>query len=233
MEFFEKYLANGQMTLANLLLYNYRKLDLSDAEFILFLQLDSCLQKGLNPDLDQIAIKMGLKTSEVYELIHLLLEKKLLQISQVEIDGKKNDQYSFALLYKKLQVLEEQQIKLQTNLEEKNQKIEVFERFEAEFGRPLSSFEIQMLDEWKKQDNYSYEMINLALREAVLQRKINFKYIDKILDNWQNRGIKNATDLATYEQQRKGYNTKITLPNDAPPIPIYDWTSKGEINDVK
>ena len=231
MDYFEQYLAAGQMTLSNLLLTHYSDLGLTDTEFILFLQIDSCLQKGVNPDFDQIATNMKISTNSVYELLQALLEKKFLQIKQVEINGKKGDCYNFTLLYKKLMALEEQQVQDKNNKQHNQEKVTLFEKFESELGRLLSPFEIQLLDDWQTKDKYSCELITLALREAVLHRKVNFKYIDKILNNWQQEGIKNAVDLANHEQQRNNhFNPKFDLPPDAPPIPIYKWAKmpKGE-----
>lgn len=60
--------------------------------------------------------------------------------------------------------------------------------FEDEFGRPLSPLEGETLSIWMDQDHHDAEMIRLALREAVLSGKLNFRYIDRILFEWKRKG---------------------------------------------
>ena len=71
--------------------------------------------------------------------------------------------------------------------------------FEAEFGRPLSPIEMETLIMWLEEDRYSVELIQLALREAVLSQVYNFKYIDRILLNWEKKNIR------TKEQVEKDF----------------------------
>lgn len=61
----------------------------------------------------------------------------------------------------------------------------LFELFETEFKRPLTSREMQMLSEWMQ--SYDYKLIRYALREASINSKWNFNYIDKILMNWKEK----------------------------------------------
>src|SRR5699024_11400640 len=58
------------------------------------LQISSSLQAGNDfPDLELIAGRMGVKTTEVYDLVHQLLAKKLLTIEPVsESDGKQRSE---------------------------------------------------------------------------------------------------------------------------------------------
>src|SRR5699024_3755453 len=72
----------------------------------------------------------------------------------------------------------------------------VFILFEQEFGRPLSPFEIETINAWLDVDVIKPELIKAGLREAVLMGKLNFKYIDRILREWQRKGIR------TVEQAR-------------------------------
>lgn len=58
--------------------------------------------------------------------------------------------------------------------------------FEREFGRPLSSHEIDKLTDWRQRLNDEY--VILALREALIYNKLNFAYIDRILSTWLNDG---------------------------------------------
>ena len=66
--------------------------------------------------------------------------------------------------------------------EAKNEMIEnndIFEIFEAEFGRVLSQKEASAISEWLR--IYDYNIIIKALREALIYNKKSINYIDKIL----------------------------------------------------
>ena len=63
----------------------------------------------------------------------------------------------------------------------------LFEMFENEFKRPLTQIELQRLSDWIK--TYELKLISYALREASINKKWSFDYIDKILYEWQRKGI--------------------------------------------
>ncbi len=62
----------------------------------------------------------------------------------------------------------------------------LFELFESELARTISSSECQRLAEWSEQ--YDDQLIRYALRESLIQGKRNFDYIDRILMNWEKAG---------------------------------------------
>lgn len=63
----------------------------------------------------------------------------------------------------------------------------LFEMFESEFKRPLTQIEMQRLSDWIKM--YELKLISYALREASINKKWSFDYIDKILFDWQRKGL--------------------------------------------
>jgi DNA replication protein len=65
----------------------------------------------------------------------------------------------------------------------------VFTLFEQEFGRPLSPMEVETINGWLDQDRYPDELIRLALKESVFNGKLHFRYIDRILLDWNRNGI--------------------------------------------
>lgn len=68
----------------------------------------------------------------------------------------------------------------------------LFALFEKEFARPISQREMERLSEWLHL--YDEELIVLALREALIQGKTSFDYINRILMNWKAEG-KQASSL--------------------------------------
>ena len=85
---------------------------------------------------------------------------------------------------------------------EEVKQVNLIERFEDAFGRPLSQTEIEIINSFKR-DGYDDQMIVDALLEAVRSNVLNFRYIEKILSNWarygkkmHNKPIENTTNEA-------------------------------------
>ena len=69
------------------------------------------------------------------------------------------------------------------------EKMNLVDVFEEEFGRPLTPMELESIKEWV-QGGYSEEMIYKALKEAVKSNVSSLRYIEGILINWAQNGIK-------------------------------------------
>jgi DNA replication protein len=72
--------------------------------------------------------------------------------------------------------------------------------FEEEFGRPLSGLECEQIRQWLEVDGMPEWLVIEALREAVLANKYSFKYIDRILFDWQRHRIRTRQELDNYRQ---------------------------------
>ena len=53
-------------------------------------------------------------------------------------------------------------------------------------------------------------MIKEALREAVLNGKANWKYIQAILRNWRHEGIKSVAQIEAKRAEREASNPQLT-----------------------
>lgn len=82
-----------------------------------------------------------------------------------------------------------------------NGNVNVFGLFETEFARTISPIEIDMISQWENE--YSDPIIKLALKEAVKNGKRNFRYIEAILNNWKNNGLRNETEVLEYLAKRE------------------------------
>ena len=69
------------------------------------------------------------------------------------------------------------------------EKMNMIDVFEEQFGRPLTPMEFDSIKEWV-QSGYSEEMILKALKEAVKSNVSSLRYIEGILINWAQNGIK-------------------------------------------
>lgn len=90
--------------------------------------------------------------------------------------------------------------------------------FEQEMGF-LSPTSMEELRRWLFEDNYSAEVIKLALREAVLNRRVTLNYIKAILRNWRNDGITSAQEVQKNIEEREA-SKKISKVWNGPEIPL-------------
>lgn len=223
----EVFLKNGQTTISNLLLENYRQIGMSNEEFLLWLQLHRYVEAGDSfPDLMKIAENMSYNQQEIYYLLNQLVQKQLIQIvSQKDARGMMHDSYDLTLVYQKLALLLTQK----TQVIEKDQKQEkisqLYQDFEAEFGRPLSPMEYQRIGQWLEEDQYQVELIHLALREAVLNQAYSLNYIDRILLSWERKNIRTSEQVIDEQQRRKRQimqkEEQPTKP--LPKISLHNW----------
>ena len=151
-------------------------------------------------------------------------EIKDLKMRKME-DGKEDAIYDFSLLINKLALLNENDQEETIKVENTNSRAEAFNQLEAEFGRPLSSMELQIVNDWLDKDNYSAIMIKLALRQAVMNSALNLQYMDRILQSWDRQGLRTERDINEHEkrfEQRKEAGQKPEKKTlKKPKIPIY------------
>lgn len=228
------WLEAGNTTVSTILLKKYREIGLTNEQLILILQLKSFIDSGiLFPDTEEIAKRMDISSAEVFQCIHDLIQKKVLSIeTEKNTEGKTNDQYSLTPLWDRLALLLEQTKKEEHHQEQELSEQELFRRFEAEFGRTLSPIEIQTIGMWLDEDKYPVELIELALREAVLSQVYNLKYVDRILLNWERKNIR-SKDQVEKEAKRHRQNkaTSVNPSTDkkiGTKVPLHNWLNDNE-----
>ena len=86
----------------------------------------------------------------------------------------------------------------------------IYNIIQEEFGRPISPIELEIVDSWK---DFSFDLIKLAIKEAVSSNNRAIKYIDRILYNWKTKGIKSVADA---EQSIADFRTKRNKRDDLP-----------------
>ena len=227
----------GQTVLPTLLLRHYRKLNLSNDELVLILQLKSNMDNGeFFPNTELIAKNMNMTERNVFKAIHQLIQKKVLSIETTKDEkGMTQDAYSLNMLWERLIVLMKQEQTEKVTEEENNEEKSLYSIFEAEFGRPLSPIEMETLIMWIEEDRYSIELIQLALREAVLSQVYNFKYIDRILLNWEKKNIrtkeqveKESKSYREYSSSSRDSDQKEEDSNNSGPVPMVNWLNNPD-----
>jgi len=85
----------------------------------------------------------------------------------------------------------------------------LFLKFEQEFSRPLSPIEIETIFGWEQ--NHPPELVLEALKRAVMHGKLNIRYIDRILMDWEKSNVLTLLEVKRRDQEfaakRKGEKT--------------------------
>ena len=197
---------SGNLVLPSELLLNYNRLFSSSDDFLVwqFFYLQNTTALGeLSPS--QIAEKIGKQVTEVNQAISRLTDKGLLQYRTIELNGEIEVIFDATLALERLDQLFVKQETSQVQSTPNDLK-SLVETFQQELGRLLSPFEIEDLEKSLKEDGTSADLIKEALREAVLNGKPNWKYIQAILRNWRHEGIKSVAQVEAKRQEREATN---------------------------
>ena len=189
------------------LLFNYKKLNITDSELIILIYLINQTSNTYNPK--QIGNDLKLELNNVLELINSLCEKNIIKIEMKKISNIWSEVIILDSLYEKIAFA-------LTEVEEKNDS-NLYSVFETEFGRTLSPMEFEIINGWLD-NGYTEELIKLALKEATYNGVSNLRYIDKIIYEWGKKGIKTKEDVENNRKQFKNNNT-----NKNKELFDYDW----------
>ena len=197
---------SGNLVLPSELLLNYNRLFSSSDDFLVwqFFYLQNTTALGeLSPS--QIAEKIGKQVTEVNQAISRLTDKGLLQYRTIELNGEIEVIFDATLALERLDQLFGKQETSPVQSAPNDLK-SLVETFQQELGRLLSPFEIEDLEKSLREDGTSADLIKEALREAVLNGKPNWKYIQAILRNWRHEGIKSVAQVEAKRQEREATN---------------------------
>lgn len=227
----------GMTSISNILLSNYPQIGLSDQEMMLIIHLLHFQSKGNHfPGISQLEQRMTLKSEEIMRLLQRLVKQKYIYIEENkdEQTGILSEAYNLTPLFLYLinwlgKNLEMDEIKKDQERLEKKEK-NLYQIFEKEFGRPLSPMELESISTWMDHDRYADEIILFALREAVFANKLSFRYIDRILFEWQKKNIKTVDQI---KQHIKQFRINQAQPKeekmlDQHPFEFYNWLESEE-----
>ncbi|WP_368646317.1 DnaD domain-containing protein [Alkalibacterium putridalgicola] len=223
------WISAGTTAVPNYLLKYYTKIGLNNDDLVTLLQLLSLVGNGQRfPDSQLLADRLNVSREDAFKAIHQLMNKKVLTIeTRADEEGKTVDEFSFDLLYEKLSALLLQSIKEEESEKEVLASKNLYQLFEQEFGRSLSAMEIQTLNMWIEEDHYRPELIEMALREAVLNQVYSLKYIDRILLSWEKKNIRTKEQVEKeskrFRQSQSNDETKEKSDPDEKPVPMYNW----------
>lgn len=207
-----KLLQTKNLTIPEILFTNYQKLNLTADELLIIIYLINTDDKNFNPK--KISKYLSVKLALVLELINNLTDKGLVKIKIKKKGNVREEQIDLEGLYQKLAF-----VIIENDTPSKTKTI--FDKFESEFGRTLSPIEYELINSWL--DTTNEEIIKLALKEAVYNGVTNLRYIDKIIHEWNKKGIKSEADLIKQKNSFKKDN-QLTETFD------YDWLNESSNN---
>lgn len=207
-------LQEGGVHISAMLLRTYRKLELSDTEAMLLMQIMVYMEADLNdfPVPEELAQRMGTTVREVGQMLGRLMKDGFLTIDEY-VDsgtGMHSERYNWSgWLLKAAQVTadEKRESKKAERQPEKPlaaSASDLFSVFEQELGRLLSPMECETISGWLDEDRYTDEIIRFALKEAVFAGKLSLRYIDRILIEWSRNRVTNADEARAHSQKFRG-----------------------------
>lgn len=211
------------------LLDHYNQLGINEAELVILIKLlHASESSNKQPSIESLQQGTTFGSREVTTIIQSLIQHDLLELKvEKDEEGKFTEYMNLNQFYVKLsEIIEQVNIKV----EEENTEVEfnvLFQQIEQAFGRPLSPFEIETLNQWLDIDKHKLSVIQAALDEATSQNKLSFKYIDRILLNWKKNNVKTIEDSKKISRQFNQPKMKHTIKK----VPKFDWLNGENPND--
>ena len=205
---------NGNIVVPLYLLKNYKELNLEINEFIFLMYLYNLGDKFLF-DPNKFSNDLGIDTPSVMNYVGILTDKKLIKVEVLK--NEKNIMEEIVSLddfYNKLTCLTIGNVTKENDVPN----YDIFELIEKEFGRTLNSNEYEIIKAWLD-NNYSEDLIKESLKEAVNNNVSSIRYMDKILYEWNKKGINTSEDVSNMKNKKNDKEEKdIEIDTE-----IFDW----------
>lgn len=203
-EKFINLISEKPIVIPKIFLKNYRKLNITDLEFIVILVIMDMGNKIIYDPIT-IANELNIDKMMVMETISNLVEKNILSIVSEKNNRKTMEYISLEQLYSRLM-----NIIIDIPSPTTQVSSSVFETFEKELGKTLSPMQYEQIKEWIN-SGVSEELIICALKEAVINGINNFRYIDGIINKWQNKGYKTKDDVLKDKELYRSRKNKVQV----------------------
>jgi len=205
--FIKKLIHNRLINIKDYIINNYVKLGLDEKLAMLLIHIYNVSEKGENfLSIKHLKEQMTLDFVACSNLVLKLVQTNLIAFDiVVDENGKRKEKFTLEPLYQKIlqDLLNEKDKDVKINQD--NEASEIVGVIELEFGRTLSSFEIQLIASWISEYQYDINLIKLALKEALLASAYNLKYVDRILLTWQQKNINTVEQARDYTKTFKRY----------------------------
>ena len=211
-------LSSKKMVLSTYLIKVALDAKLNLNEFLVLVYFDNCFNSSL--DIELISNTLGLDEASTMEAFNGLMIKGLVNIeSRKDLENRMHEVVTMCGVYDLVcdDALEVAQEEVKTD---------IFKTFEKELGRTISSMELELINGWLTV-GVPEEIILGALREAVYNGVTSFKYIDRIIYEWDKKGFKTMDDVNKHLMSRremKSNNESISKKEQE--VADYDWVKE-------
>lgn len=203
------------------LLDHYNELGLNETELVILIKLLHASEtSNKQPSIESLQQGSALDSREITSIIQTLIQHDLLELNvNKDEEGKFTEYMNLYQFYDRLSEIMQQMNVKQDEHESELEFNTLFQKIEQAFGRPLSPYEIETLNQWLDIDKHDLSVIQAALNEAESQNKMSFKYIDRILLNWKKNNVKTIEDSKKISRQFNQPKMKHTVSK----VPKFDW----------
>ncbi len=208
-------LKDKNYVLPEYLLKNYKNIGLNSDELLFMIYLIN-IEKPIVCNYKLFSESLNMNEKDILILINNLKEKGMINVElKKNIESKLEEYINLDNFFNKLFMTfieKTEDIKEESN---------IYAVFEKELGRTLSPIEYELINGWLE-CNYKEEIILSALKEAVFNGVNNFRYIDKILFEWNKKGIDTLDKIEKNKKDFKKENIEEVT------VPDYDWLNEDE-----
>ena len=192
--------------------------NLSLTEFLVLAYFDNSFSNTFEVEL--ISSTLGIDVNSAMEAFNSLMIKGLVTLESIkDIENRLNEVVRLDGVY--ASILENTELTVKEEV-----KVDIFKAFEKELGRTLSSMELEIINGWLISGTPE-ELVLGALKEAVYNGVNNFRYIDKIIYEWEKKGFKTMNDVNNHIKNR--YNEKSkdkVIQKKEQDIVEFDWLNE-------
>ncbi|MBQ8891348.1 MAG: DnaD domain protein [Bacilli bacterium] len=213
----EKAIGDGNIVIPLYILKYFKKLDLNMDEFVFLMYLYNKQDKiDFNPE--KIARDLNIDIMEVMGYISVLSDKGYLTLDVIKENDILDEVINLSCFYEKISFL------LMDQVDEHKDSNALFKYVESELGRPISATEIETIKSWIS-NNIDESLIKEGVKIAINDGVYSLKYIDKILFDFKNRGIKTVDEI---KSAYNNVNTNSNSSNETLELDDWNWLDDEE-----
>lgn len=208
----------SNLSINELLIQNMDK-DLTLKDFLVFLKLLNTSCECF--DCSKMAKTLGLTEEDVMTSFNNLIIKGIIEYKPVKENGKIKEVISLDKFYNNVAL----KLNNQNKLDISNN---IYDIFQKELVRSLSPTEYEYINNWLEK-GLTEDLIIRALKEAVLSGVQSFRYIDRVLFDWQEKGYRSMNDVEISKKKNTKAPEKINQDNNSNEEYFdYDWLNDDD-----
>lgn len=168
---------NQMIDFDKLILEKYFCLDLDEVDTIILIKINELIKYKKTLDAKAVASKMSIDVDQVSKKIVGLVERGYVSI---EI-GEAGEIVSMDGIYNRLATLLDRDDANSKSDDKATIVKKVAEDFSAFFNKTPSPMDLQMINHWVIDDDFTYEEINEAIQNCAMKKKMSSRFIDAYL----------------------------------------------------